>query len=120
VSWEDVDCVPVITGGIQGATQSIAICVGLGRVYGNWSVTVRRTTMDIRRMLKSVACTVNCPMKAFAVQAGPGTSPLPLEMAYSAKPPETVLFRELIRSVVEMSVVDKINIECFGNLTREQ
>ena len=57
--------------------------------------------MDITRMLKSVAWTVNCPMYAFAVQAGPGTSPLPLEMAYSATPPETVLFKELIRSVVE-------------------
>jgi hypothetical protein len=63
-----------------------------------WFVTVRRTTIDIRRMLKSVAWTVNCPMTALAVQAGPGTSPLPLEMAYSATPPEMVLFREFIRS----------------------
>jgi hypothetical protein len=57
----------------------------------------------MRRMLKSVAWTVNCPMYAFAVHAGPGRSPLPLEMAYSATPPEMVLFRELIRSGLTVS-----------------
>ena len=56
-------------------------------------------------------------MNAFAVHAGPGTSPPPLEMAYSAKPPEIVLFRELIRSG---SNVSRGQVGYFEVLTREQ
>lgn len=35
-------------------------------------VMVRSVTRTIARIVKSTACTVSCPMKPFAVQAGPG------------------------------------------------
>lgn len=61
---------------------------------------VKSVTRTIARMVKSTASTVSCPIKPFAVQAGPGVSFFVL----TYMKPEIELFRVFMNSVGGKSV----------------
>lgn len=84
--------------GIHAATHTAVVAIADGCATSWLLSTVKRTTMDMMRMLKSIAWTENCPNQALAMQPTPTAVFLSVCLLASAIAPETVLLRLFMKS----------------------
>lgn len=92
-----------MSDGTQGRAQMMITCHKGGSIVMLLWRTVRRTANEMINMLKSMACTENCPMYPFAVQAGPLVSCSSSLRRDRATAPEIVLLSAFIQSDLPVS-----------------